>query len=163
MYYINTFFIYSIIGFIFERFILNTKSGILHGPLTPIYGIGAIIIIIVSKYIFKNLHLSKFTEVLISAILLTIILTLLEFLTGIIIEKAFNIVFWDYTKLPLNIGKYIALPVSLGWFIASFLLIYFIKPILDKLIIKIPNYLTLTLIIFLLLDITYTIIKGIDK
>ena len=163
MYYLNIFFIYSFIGFIFERFIINTKSGILYGPITPIYGVGAVIVILVSKYIFKNLNLSKFLEILISAFLLTIILTLLEFLTGILIEKVFHVVFWDYTKLPLNFGHYIALPVSFGWFVASFLLLYFIKPLIDKVVVKIPNYLTIVLLILLLFDVFYTAIKGIDK
>ena len=47
MYYINNFFMYSILGHIFESIIYlfcEGESGILYGPWTPVYGIGVVII-----------------------------------------------------------------------------------------------------------------------
>ena len=43
MYYINCFFMYSILGFLTESFIYkfmdsSNHSGFLYGPVTPIYG-----------------------------------------------------------------------------------------------------------------------------
>ena len=163
MYYINSFFIYSIIGYLFETYIIKSESGILYGPITPIYGIGAIIILIISKYLFANLHLSIWQETLIASLLLMIILTIIELISGILIEKIFHKVFWDYSNLPLSFGHYIALPVSLGWFLASILLIYFIKPLLDKIIINIPTFVTIILIVIFIIDNIYTYYKAIVK
>ncbi len=70
MYYINYFFIYSIFGFLFEMgvdYIRKTffDSGILYGPWTPIYGIGADIILVLSHYFFQVLHIAKWREIVI--------------------------------------------------------------------------------------------------
>lgn len=54
MYYVNIFFIFSVLGFLFENFLNiftndNFNSGILFGPWTFIYGFGAFLIIILNK------------------------------------------------------------------------------------------------------------------
>ena len=82
MYYINVFFVYSIIGFIFEiviSLILGSKlnSGILYGPWTPIYGIGVLIMLFMKRKLQK-LKLNKFMEIFIYFFSVVIILTLLE-------------------------------------------------------------------------------------
>lgn len=163
MHYINIFFVYSIIGYIFETHIMKSKSGILYGPITPIYGVGATIINILSKYLFYNLHLPRWQETIITALILVIILTILELISGILIEKIFHIVFWDYSYLKFHIGHYIALEVSLGWMVASLILIYFINPILDEFIIKIPIEITYSLIFIFIIDIILTIKKAINN
>ncbi len=56
-YYINIFFLYSILGHIIETLfytIGSGESGILYGYWTPVYGIGAAIILL-----FYNLFLNK--------------------------------------------------------------------------------------------------------
>ena len=52
LYYINSFLIYSIIGFLLETtlktfFIKGMNNGILYGPWIPVYGIGSVLIIII--------------------------------------------------------------------------------------------------------------------
>ena len=55
MYYINYFFIFSILGHFIESFFYpNSDSGILYGYWTPIYGIGTIIILLVNNYVNKK-------------------------------------------------------------------------------------------------------------
>ena len=54
MYYINYFFIFAIIGHFIETvFIPNFNSGILYGWWTPVYGFGAVLILITGKVINK--------------------------------------------------------------------------------------------------------------
>lgn len=166
MYYINCFFIYSIIGFIFENLvgiITNTSfnSGILYGPMTPIYGFGVILILVISKYLFLHLHMPRLIETIISFFILIIVLTLLEFIGGILIEKLFGVVFWDYSKFKFNIGKYIALEISILWGILSIFIVYVIHPILDKFIKKIPYFITIIAILLLIVDLSITIINKI--
>ena len=64
MYYLNCFFIYSFIGFIYENIIELVRgkkpgSGMLYGPFTPIYGIGALLRLVISKFKFNKLILNK--------------------------------------------------------------------------------------------------------
>ena len=54
MYYINYFFIMSILGHLIEStFFSNNGSGILYSYWTPIYGIETIVILIIYKYVNK--------------------------------------------------------------------------------------------------------------
>lgn len=164
MYYINCFFIYSCLGFILETlftfiFGYNYNSGFLSGPITPLYGIGAILVMIISDKCFKNLHLPRWIETIIVFIIITIILSILEYIGGTLIELIFNKVFWDYSDYTLSIGKYICLEMSFIWGIISIIFIYLIKPILDNYIILIPKWATYLFLIWFIIDIIYTIIK----
>lgn len=166
MYYINIFLIYSIIGYLFEALITlitkgEFKSGIMYGPWTPIYGIGVIIILLLSNYLFKNLHLPKFYEIIIALILIVIILTILEWLGGISIEKLFHKTLWDYSNQKYHIGKYISLTASITWAVGTLLVIYIINPFLKDTIKTIPSLITIILLILFLIDFIYTIIKNI--
>lgn len=164
MYYINCFFIYSFLGFLLETIISIIKkekigSGILYGPWTPIYGIGSVLILFISKFIFNILKVEKIFEVLIVLLAITIILTFLEWVGGVLIEKIFHVTFWDYRKFKFNIGKYISLEVSIVWGIGSLLIIYIIQPILNKFIYLIPNYITYLLIVLIIIDIIVVFTK----
>ena len=156
MYLLNCFFIYSILGFIIEglfTLIVSGKfsSGILYGPWTPVYGFGAILTIVISKKIFKNMHKSRFVET---------IVTFIEWLGGILIENLFHETLWNYKDYKYNIGKYISLEMSLVWGIVSILIIYFVKRIIDKLEKKIPKFITIIFATLFIIDlITTTVIK----
>ena len=165
MYLINCFFIYSILGFIVEGiFTLITSghfsSGILYGLWTPVYGFGAILTIIISRKIFKNMHKSRFVETLVTFIILTIVLTLIEWIGGILIENLFHETLWNYKNYKYNIGKYIALEMSLIWGAVSILIIYFVKPVIDKIVTKIPKSITFIITTLFIIDlITTAVIK----
>ena len=163
MYLLNCFFIYSILGFLLEStfnliVIHHFKSGILYGPWTPVYGIGAILTIIISNKIFKKLKTTKLKETIIVFLILSVTLTLIEWIGGILIEKFFSITMWNYKKFNFNIGKYISLEMALIWGIISIILIYFIKPLIDKIENKIPKKLTITLSTLFIIDLIITTI-----
>ena len=156
MYYLNYFFILSFIGHLIETFIIKSNSGILLSWWTPVYGMGSVIVILIDKYLNK-FHLNKISKVILLFISCSFILTLLEAIGGYLIEFVFDITFWDYTKYKFNIGKYIALEVSIIWGLSSIILIYYIKPFLDKIISKIPSYFTYILIILFIIDVIATL------
>lgn len=157
MYYLNYFFIMSILGHIIECFFYsNGESGILLGSWTPIYGFGTIIILFINKFLDKY-KLKKITKIFLLFILSAVILSMLEVIGGYIIRFIFNTEIWDYTNHRFNIGKYTSFEMSLVWGLSSILLIYFIKPILDKIISKTPNYLTYIFICLFVFDLISTI------
>lgn len=165
MYYLNMFIIYSIFGYFFETLISTLtgsgfKSGIMIGPWTPIYGLGVVIIVLLSSYLFMNLHMPRIYETIIAFLIITIVLTVLEWLGGKGIELLFHKVYWDYSSHKFNIGKYISLSVSLTWGIGSIILIYIIHPILKNLIMKIPFVVTLILSVLFVVDFIYTILNN---
>lgn len=165
MYLLNCFFVYSIIGFIIEGLYTlivsgHFSSGILYGPWTPVYGFGAILTIVISKKIFKNMHKSRFVETIVTFIVLTVTLTFIEWLGGILIENLFHETLWNYKDYKYNIGKYISLEMSLVWGIVSIFIIYFVKPIIDKLEKKIPKFITIIFATLFIIDlITTTVVK----
>ncbi len=164
MYYINCFFIYSILGYLLETAISlitknGFKSGVLSLPWTPIYGIGALIILFTSSYLFKNLHMNRVIETIIVLFVVSIVLSFFEALAGVLTEKIFGVVFWDYENQKYNIGHYISLEITLVWFVASLIFIYVIHPLLKNLIKKIPVWLTVILIILFLYDSIKTFIS----
>lgn len=167
-YYLNCFFIYSILGHLLETVFSmlgnnNFKSGFLYGWWTPVYGIGAVTILFISNYLFKNLHMPRFWETVIMFFVVSIVLSALEALGGVLIEKTFGKVFWDYSNQRFHIGHYISLEMTLVWGVASIIFIYIIHPLLDNLIKKVPKWVTIILLILFVFDFTKTFIDKRKK
>lgn len=163
MYYINCFFIYSIFGFLLETVIShitnsNFKSGVFYGPFTPIYGIGAVVILFISNYLFKNLHMNRVYETVIMFFVTLVCLSTIEVLSGLLIEKFFGITFWNYSNHKYPIGKYISFEMALTWGFISIIFVYLIHPVLKNIIKKIPSFITIILIFLAILDIVKTFI-----
>jgi uncharacterized membrane protein len=163
MYYLNYFFIFSIIGYIIETLLFpNDNSGILFGWWTPVYGFGVIIIIIINNIINKY-KLNKLTKIIILAVSCAIILSILEAIGGYLINWLFDTSLWDYTNQKFNIGKYASLEMATIWGLSSIIVIYVLKPITDKIITKIPKYITKILMILFIIDIITTIFLKAHK
>ena len=87
------FIIYAFIGWCVEVSYAALDRGIfvnrgfLNGPYCPVYGIGVLIVIIVLTPLKNNLLLLYFGSLLLT--------TILEFLTGLILEKVFHNKWWD--------------------------------------------------------------------
>ena len=100
------FLIYSVIGFILEtlsifiKFKKLVKRGFLFGFYLPIYGFGGLII-----YYTDILS----SSLIIKIIVLTILFSILEYFTSYILEKQFNLRWWDYSKNKFNINGRICL------------------------------------------------------
>ncbi len=160
-YYLTNFLFFSMVGSFFEQgmkffFFKEMKSGILTGPFVPIYGVGIVIILLVWKQILKKMKTKKWIQYLTLFLILTVLLTLLELVSGILIETLFHKTMWNYKKIPFHFGKYIALPISLGWGISACLFLRFIKPLTDSLLKKIPRQLVYFVFFCFLFDYFYT-------
>ncbi len=144
MYYMKNFLLYSLLGFVMESVLYkisltNKHSGIFYGPITAVYGVGIVAILLLNKYIFKKIKCNKIIKLIIEFIILTIVLTIIEFLGGNILNYLFDIDMWNYSKKSLNFGKYICLELSLIWGIMGIGYIYIFKPFTDKILSKITR------------------------
>ena len=163
MYYVNIFFVFSLVGFLFENFINiffndNFNSGILYGPWTFIYGIGGLLIAVLNKFLAQY-HLKKWKEVIIFYIGITILMTIVEFSGGMLIETIFHRTYWDYTNMRFNYGKYICLEVSLLWGLLATAINYFVLPWVNNVVKKIPFWVSIIFIVLFILDIVFTLIN----
>lgn len=160
-YYLNVFFVYSVIGFIIETtlktFVFKgMNNGIMFGPWIPVYGLGCVLIIFIMRLVFNRFKVPRWLKIVFTFLISMIVLTIMELLGGIFIEKVFGKIFWDYSDLKFNIGHYIALEISLVWGIMSLVVIYLIKPVMDKLIKKIPSIVTYLVLIVFIIDLVAT-------
>ncbi len=160
MYYINYFFIFAIIGHFIETvFIPNFNSGILYGWWTPVYGFGAVLILITGKVINKiNWNKKIILKVIATYFCSMILLSLIELFGGYLIKIVFNKELWNYEHHRFNIGHYISLEIANIWGISSILVLYVLKPIFDKFVNKIPNIVTYILIFLFITDNILTLI-----
>lgn len=163
LYYLNSFYIYSVLGFLLE-FLVKTflfkgmNSGILYGPWLPVYGFGGISVIFIMRLVFNRFKMPRWLKIISIFLIAAVFLSLIELLGGLLIETIFNRVFWDYSSMKFHIGKYISLEMALVWGIGSLIIIYIIKPLLDKFIKKIPSIITILVSILFLIDVVCTFI-----
>ena len=154
-YYLNIFFIFSIIGFILETiFIKDYQSGILYLPWTPIYGIAVLIAMPIQKKL-SSIY-KKPMEICLFIILTMVILSGLEFIAGYSIEYIFNKIYWNYDYLKFNIGRYIALEMAIIWGVGSAVAVYLVMPLFRKVEKYIPKWVTIILLGSFLIDIIIT-------
>ena len=130
------FLIYSFFGWCLEvvyqavehgKFI---NRGFLNGPYCPIYGFGVIIVTGALDPIKSNAVVLFFGSVLLTS--------MLEFITGFVLEKIFHMHWWDYSEEKFNIRGYICLKFSLLWGVACIIVVRFIHPAVSVFVDKFP-------------------------
>lgn len=158
------FFLYSVLGWVWESCYVSLKSrqwvnrGFLHGPWLPIYGSGAIVILL--------LTLPARGRPALIFLLGMVGATVLEYITGAVMEKLFHMRYWDYSDKPLNVNGHICLPVSIAWGGFSLLLIYLLHPPVEDLVFWLPGAVTekvcLCLAVLFAADTALSVQKALD-
>lgn len=124
------FYIYCFFGWIIESIYVSVctgnwvNRGFMRGPVIPIYGTGAIIILF-AVIPFRTSPILVF-------IIGTIAASVLEFVTGFVMERIYKVRYWDYSDKPFNLCGYICLFNSLCWGVLSILLIYLVHSWVEK-------------------------------
>lgn len=114
------FYFYCFLGWIWESGYVSVlqgkwvNRGFMRGPFLPIYGSGAVIVLIFTLP-FRTNAVAVFFMGMISA-------TVLEYFTGVVMEKLFHVRYWDYSNQKLNLNGHICLTSSLAWGIFSVVL-----------------------------------------
>lgn len=116
--WIFLFCIYSVIGFIWETAYCSFKErklvnrGFMKGPFLPIYGSGVCVMLVAAAPFEGNVLLECFSGMICA--------TVLEYVTGELMQHLFKVRYWDYSKEKFNLNGHICLGASLGWFVATF-------------------------------------------
>lgn len=128
--WITFFYIYCFFGWIFESAYVSLKSrrpvnrGFLRLPMLPLYGTGAVMMLWVSLPVKDNLVLVYFSGVVAA--------TILEYVTGYVMERLFKMKYWDYSSQRFQVNGYICLTSSIAWgFLTIFLTEVIHRPIAD--------------------------------
>ncbi len=149
-YLILYFFTYGLLGWCTEVAYAAVKEGkfvnrgFLNGPICPIYGVGVSTVLLFLTPLSDNLPVLYIAS--------TVLVTVLEGLTGYFMDRIFHHKWWDYSKQPLNIGGYVCLIFSLVWGVACVAIVRVIHPVIYKMLSVIP---------FMLGIIVITVLTGI--
>ena len=152
--------IYSVIGWVYESTICSIgqrkliNRGFLNGPYCPIYGTGAVLVLLVLGRI-QNPVLLFFAGAVLTCSL--------EYLTSWLMEKLFHARWWDYSKRKCNIGGRVCLigAVVFGAFSVVLILVLhpFIKSLTDRLTDPSLNIICAMLFVGIVSDLIVTV-KG---
>ena len=141
------FYFYCFFGWCFESAYVSLKCrkpvnrGFMRGPFLPLYGSGAIMMLVVSMPFQDNLVLVYIAG--------CIGATALEYVTGVVMEALFKVRYWDYSKNSFNYKGYICLWSSLAWGALTILMTEVIHKPIEQLVLKIPTQI-LTVVTLLL-------------
>ncbi|MGN0133065.1 MAG: hypothetical protein ACI4AA_11540 [Lachnospiraceae bacterium] len=134
------FFIYCFLGWCWESVYVSVKKrrwvnrGFLNGPFLPIYGFGALAVLVATLPV-REWPVLVYIFGLLGA-------TLLELVTGICMESLFHVRYWDYSNQKFNFKGHICLGSSIAWGFFSLAMIYgFHKPI-ERLVLELPYWLS---------------------
>lgn len=139
MFWIKTyllFMIYSYVGWLYETILCSVlerqlvNRGFLYGPYCPIYGFGAILIILLLSNYAQNV-LSLF-------VLSSVLATIFEYMSSYILEKLFNERWWDYSNMRFNINGRVCLEGALIFGALSVIFVYYIHPLSMRLLQRVP-------------------------
>ncbi|MGN0277297.1 MAG: hypothetical protein ACI4CZ_08890 [Hominisplanchenecus sp.] len=127
-------FIGDIVETIFCRFSMGrwmSRSSVVYGPFSIVWGLGcAILTALLYKYKDKS---DRYIFML-----GTVLGGAYEYICSVFTELVFGTVFWDYSKIPFNLGGRINLLYCFFWGIAAVVWLKMIYPKLSALIEKIP-------------------------
>lgn len=154
------FFICSFIGYFMEVIwcYIGSKKivnrGFLCGPVIPIYGFGAVLILFcLFRYYDDPVVVFVFGMIITSA---------LEYFTSFILEKIFHNRWWDYSTKKYNINGRICLKNSFLFGVLALVIIYLVTPLLSLLFslfsFKVWQTIAIVLFIIFVLDFIYSII-----
>ncbi|MBN1495877.1 MAG: hypothetical protein JXA07_03855 [Spirochaetes bacterium] len=141
--------VYSFIGWIIEviyrssiqrRFI---NAGFLYGMFIPIYGFGALFVLVVYSFI------RDFPDLL-ELLVYGVVLTAVEYAVGFLFEKIFKLKLWDYSNNRFNLHGRICLLFSLFWTALALVFVTFIHPVVARYLLVVDErHLTVAAFMFL--------------
>lgn len=131
------FFIYGFLGWCYESAYVSFKHkrwvnrGFVRGPLLTLYGSGAILLLFVTIPFRENLFL-MFVSGAIGA-------TILEYVTGVVMEALFKVRYWDYSKRKFNFQGHICLAATTLWGVFAIVIAKVVHRPIENLVMGLPE------------------------
>lgn len=131
------FFLCSIFGFLWEvALIFATERqfanrGFLYGPWLPVYGVGAVLLLLSLSPVKKH----PAAVFLLSALIGTGV----ELAVGWLLDTVWDLQYWDYSGYPLNYRGYICLWSALGFGVAGVLWVCVLSGLITRLWLRLPS------------------------
>ena len=119
--------VYAVIGWVYESTyctIVEKKwqnRGFLYGPICPIYGCGAVLMMLGWMRVCDAGITPQPWQVF---IVVALVSAVLEYVTSWALEALFHARWWDYTDMPLNLNGRICLPASILFGLMGLLVVY---------------------------------------
>lgn len=110
----------------------ESRQGLIYGPLSPVYGMGAVIFT-VALYRFR--HSSSLVIFLASGVIGGVF----EYLCSLFQELIFGTVSWEYSNSPLNIHGRTNVFYSVCWGVLGLIFLKHTLPFLTNIIERVPN------------------------
>lgn len=135
--FLSFFLIYAFFGWCLEVVYQAVEHGIfinrgfLNGPYCPIYGFGVIIVVSLLDPLKENPIFLYAGSVVLT--------TVLELVTGFLLEKIFHQHWWDYSNEKFNLHGYICLKFSMLWGVACLIAVRIIHPVIEKFVDNFPH------------------------
>ncbi|MGL5434852.1 MAG: putative ABC transporter permease [Lachnospiraceae bacterium] len=142
--WITFFYIYCFFGWIFESTYVSLKKrkyinrGFLRLPLLPLYGTGAVMMLWLSLPVQDNLFLLYCSGVMGA--------TVLEYITGYVMERLFKVRYWDYSNVRWNLHGYVCLSSSLAWGFLTILMTRVLHQPVERFVLNMPAVVEFSLI-----------------
>lgn len=128
------------------------------GPFLPLYGSGAILLLVVSKPFIGHWWLVYIAG--------CIGATILEYITGVVMEALFKVRYWDYSNQPFNFQGQICLGSTLAWGGLTLLMNYVIHKPVERFVLWIPadvlTVVTLLLTVYIVWDFALSFKAALD-
>lgn len=165
------YFICSVIGWVMEMIygymVLGhfVDRGFLYGPMCPIYGCGAVAMVLIAEIIGK-----KELNVAGKFLIIMAMFTVLEYLASLFLELIFHQRWWDYTNELLNINGRVCLVFSLMFGMMGIIFIEriyepsrrLINRVSERISNKIIWIILIALIVLWIADTVFSIIKYVN-
>lgn len=131
------FFLYGFLGWCYESIYVSIKHkrwvnrGFMRGPLLPLYGSGAILLLFVTIPFRDNLVLMFFAG--------AVAATALEYVTGVSMEAIFKVRYWDYSNRKCNFQGHICLAATTLWGFFAIIIVKVIHRPIESMILGLPD------------------------
>jgi uncharacterized membrane protein len=153
------FFLYSFLGWVLEEVIAAFKygrfinRGFLNGPLCPLYGLSMVVVVANLKDL-TGFPLFQFMWAV-------IIITVMQYITGMIMLRITGKRPWDYSDKKANLNGYVCLQYSAFWGLCAVIGFWLVHPlfyiIIQLMLLSLKNVILIVSIILFLCDISVTV------
>lgn len=156
MYWFWIFMWYSFIGYVIEKLFAAARNAkhrvrkcFLLLPLCPVYGLSLIAVL--------NLPVELRNTPLRLIFYGGLTATAVEYATHFFYEKAFGVMFWDYSNTKMDLNRRVCVPFSIVWGLLVWIALRYVQPWISAMIRRTPPAATLIAALLLVADSFYSV------